>query len=192
MLDNAKEALLGYSVANQHLPCPDKTSGANNGINDNPNDGIEDFNAVTGDCITYEGNLPSSTLGIAGNDAWGKPLIYRVTNAFGQRLPLAQFNLATNGSIRVCNDSSCASPRVTDTAVAVVVSKGKNRGICSTAPSPPACADERANDDGNSDFVSHEPRASSAANPNSEYDDIVVWISQNVLFNRMVSAGKLP
>jgi hypothetical protein len=33
-------------------------------------------------------------------------------------------------------------------------------------------------------FVSH--------NPTPTFDDLVIWISPNVLINRMVSAGKLP
>ena len=39
-------------------------------------------------------------------------------------------------------------------------------------------------------FVSHTPTPSNAAN--GEFDDIVVWISPNILFSRMVAAGQLP
>lgn len=192
VLEDAKEALMGYSLANRHLPCPDKAAGANNGANDSPNDGVEDFDAL-GNCITPEGNLPWATLSLPVRDPWEQRLIYRVTPTFSQRAPLNTFGLTQNGSLRVCNEAACNAPRLTDSAVAVIVSRGKNMGICSTAPSLPACADERENDDNaDGDFVSHEPRVRTALNPNSEYDDVVVWLSSNILINRMVAAGQLP
>lgn len=53
--------------------------------------------------------------------------------------------------------------------------------------------DEAANPNPNSAnndqvFVSH-PRSAAAGN---EFDDIVVWLSPDVLYNRMVAAGQLP
>ena len=181
LLENSKEALIGYTLTNRHLPCPDIT-----------NDGVEDFNAVTGNCSASEGNLPWSTLGLPNTDAWGQAFLYRVSAAFSQRTPLNTFNLTINGNIRICNEAACSTPTLTSNAIAVVISRGKNRGICSTLPSLPACADERANDDNNNDFVSHEPRAGTLANPNGEYDDVVVWLSSSILMNRMVAAGQLP
>lgn len=190
-LDVASDALVGYAMANKHLPCPDKTAGANNGVNDNPNDGVEDFDAATGSCIVQEGSLPGATLGILTTDAWGRQLIYRVSAVFSRRPPLPTFGLASVGNIRICNQAACNVPRLTDTAVAVVISRGKNQGNCSTAPSPPACPDERENDDAaDNDFVSHEVTATASAN--GEFDDLVVWMSANTLFNRMVAAGQLP
>ena len=191
-LESSMEAVMGYSLSNKHLPCPDKTAGANNGPNDNPNDGIEDFDVVAGTCITQEGNLPWATLSMKDADSWNQRFIYRASAAFTVRAPIGTFGLTTNGVLRVCNEAACNVPRLTDTAVAVIVSRGKNLGVCTTLPSPPACADERENDDVDNDFVSHELRASSVASPNAEYDDVVVWLSSNILVNRMVSAGQLP
>lgn len=190
LLENSKEALMGYALSNKHLPCPDKMTGPDNGANDRPNDGIEDFNAGSGDCIVDQGNLPWATLSLIDTDSWRQILIYRVTSTFSDRSPL--FTLSTNGNLRICNQSACNNPRLTDTAIAVIVSRGKNMGICSTAPSLPACVDERQNDDINNDFVSHEATARTLANPNAEYDDLVVWLSSSVLMNRMVAAGQLP
>jgi hypothetical protein len=45
-------------------------------------------------------------------------------------------------------------------------------------------ADETDNSNGNVNFVSKQMTPT--------FDDLVVWISPNVLFNRMVAAGKLP
>lgn len=190
LMDDSKEALLGYALANKHLPCPDKTTGANNGANDNPNDGVEDFDAL-GICITREGNLPWSTLSLPSADSWDTPLGYRVSATYSNRAPQPMFALlSAAGNLRICNQRVCSTPRLTDTAIAVILSRGKNRGNCSTLPSPPACLDETANNDGNNDFVSHVQTASGSAN--GEFDDVVVWISSNILFNRMVAAGQLP
>lgn len=194
-LEDSKEALMGYAVTNLHLPCPDKTSGADNGDDDRPNDGREDFNTLTGTCTApLQGNLPWATLGLLNRDPWEQTLIYRVSAAYSQRQTplLVSFGLTTPGNLRVCNQAACAVPRLTDVSTAVVISRGKNRGTCSTLPSLPACEDERANDNNDNDFVSHEPRARTVANPNGEYDDVMVWLSSNVLINRMVAAGQLP
>ena len=81
---------------------------------------------------------------------------------------------------------------------AIILSHGKNgylaisahTGTANPCPSGGCSADELANTDGNMIFVS---RTQTAAGANAgEFDDIVVWLSKNILFNRMVTAGKLP
>ena len=177
LMDDAKEALMGYAITNKHLPCPDTN-----------NDGIEDF--VGANCTSNDGNLPWATLSLPNLDSWEQPLIYHVSTNFAVRSPSVTFGLGTNGNLRVCTQATCnpASTRLTTSAIAVIVSRGKNIGVC-PLPSLPACADERENDNGNNDFVSHEPTAVGTAN---EYDDLVVWLSSNVLLNRMVTSGQLP
>jgi hypothetical protein len=48
-------------------------------------------------------------------------------------------------------------------------------------------ADENANLAGQLTFISHTP----TTGPN-QFDHLVIWISPNVLINRMVAAGQLP
>ena len=71
---------------------------------------------------------------------------------------------------------------------AIIISHGKNgAGAYNTQGTQitvSADADEVANSDGNTNFVSHTPT--------STFDDIVAWLSPNILLNRMVTAGKLP
>lgn len=189
LLRESKQALIGYTLANEHLPCPDKTAGAATGPNDTPNDGIEDFNAA-GVCISPQGNLPWATLDLVAQDAWGTPLLYRVVGAYSNRPPLLTFGLGTASSIVICNQAACTAPTLTSTAVAVILSRGANRGICSTAPSPPNCIDEAENNDVDANFVSHTDTAAGSAS--GEFDDQVIWLSRSVLLNSVVSAGLLP
>ena len=200
-LEEIREALLGFAVANGYLPCPDKTSGATTGPNDTPNDGIEDINA--GVCVaTSQGNVPWVTLGVGASDVWGNRFRYQVTPAFSQRSPAAggSFTLSSAANINVCTAAGCpANTRLTaaspNGAVAVIISLGKNglgaisaaTGIANPAPTS---ADEIENLTGPTTFASRtrSPVGSAAG----EFDDIVVWVSRPVLFNRMVAAGKLP
>ncbi len=60
-------------------------------------------------------------------------------------------------------------------------------------PCPPTNCDndEVSNYDGlDATFLSRT--TSSAGSTLGEFDDIVAWLSKNILFNRMVAAGKLP
>jgi hypothetical protein len=79
--------------------------------------------------------------------------------------------------------------------VAVVISLGKNglgaiNASTGAANPAPTSADENENLNGPSTFASRT--LTTAGTAAGEFDDIVIWLSKSVLFNRMVSAGKLP
>ncbi len=162
-----KEALIGFAVINGQLPCPD-TDG--NGTDD----GCANTNATS----ASGGNVPWSTLDTKQLDPWGRRYQYQVNNAFS-----TTFLLTTTGSgaglIRVCTTSACGGTEASNVPL-VIFSTGQNGAVI-----PPAGLDEQENVDGDKDFVSHDFAAGG-------FDDIVVWISTNVLMNRMVSVGKLP
>ncbi len=192
-LDEIKEALTGYALANGHLPCPDQTTASGTGI---PNDGHEDVK-VAGTCVTTEGNVPWADLSTAAADAWGNRFRYKVTTAFAQRSPAALFSLSSAGGITVnCPLPGC-NPSYTYTSAtpAVVLSHGKNgygaisaaNGIANPAP---LGIDELENTNGNATFISR-PQSTVGAT-SGEFDDVVAWISPNILFNRMVAAARLP
>jgi type II secretory pathway pseudopilin PulG len=69
-LDEIRDALLGFALANGYLPCPDKTAAGGAGTE---NDGQEDVIAASGTCVATgnEGNLPWVTLGAGISDVWG-------------------------------------------------------------------------------------------------------------------------
>lgn len=193
IMDEIREALMGYAVANGNLPCPDLTAGTG------ANDGVEDVNGATGVCQVLSGtiatgNLPWVTLGLGGQDAWGNRFRYTVLSNFSQRSPATPFSILTSAStLRVCSSSSCPAPLITDAAVAVVVSHGNNglgamSAETNTARAAPTSPDEVENTNANLDTVSRV-RSNVAG---SEFDDVVVWLPKFTLVNRMVAASKLP
>ncbi len=180
------EALTGYAVShtdnngNPYLPCPNLTN----------YDGREERNA--GACTSQEGRIPWVDLGIGQQDAWGNHFRYRVAAAYSNSQ--AGFTLSATSAantLRICTDSGCASPLANQLPV-IIVSHGKN-GLgafnrAGTTNPAPTSADEIENQNGDNNFVSHA--LSNVAG--NEFDDLVVWISPYLLFNRMVTAGKLP
>lgn len=200
-LDEIQQALIGFAIIKGRLPCPATTS--SNGL-ENPSTG--------GACTNfYDGFVPGATLGLNSLneqglvlDAWDNPIRYVVT-AWDSTAPAVSdtyttadglYNVglsALSPNLLVCNTatgitgSGCATGEAltADPGVPVVIfSTGKNGASGGTG------TDESENLDGDRFFVSHTPTASSTTN--GEFDDLVVWISNQVLLNRMVAAGKLP
>ena len=194
-MDEIRASLMGYAVAYGRLPCPDT---------DTPRDGIENLAAPTitnnfpqtgqstktYSCTGNEGGLPYNQLGVNPKDAYNNPFLYRVKSAFAQKnevysstggagtlLTTTYFTLTSTSDLRVCTTAACSAPRLVDNAAAVIVSSGKN---WANTPS----ADEAENTNNDNNFVSRDFSAN--------FDDIVIWISPNILFSRMVAAGKLP
>jgi len=198
-LDEIKDALIGFAIANGRLPCPASASSA----------GAESLSGG-GSCTTvnYDGFVPAVTLGITATndqgfavDPWGNRIRYAVTNANSNAFTTANGMSSTGLSalspnLFVCSTATgiainnCDTGKTLATGVPVVIySTGKNGSYGGTD------LDERANpnpnsSDNNRGFVYHTPTPSTATN--GEFDDIMVWLSPNILYNRMVAAGKLP
>lgn len=171
-LSEIRDALIGYALSHDaldgrpFLPCPD-TDG----------DGVE--NRVANLCTLPEGNLPFSDLGLIGTDNWNNRFRYRVTQAFSDAQ--TGFTLLTPGDIAL-RDADGGNV-IGSLLPAIVISLGENGAVL-----PVVGADQQANTDGDSNFVSKE-MSNSQVNP---FDDLVIWLSTNTLMNRMVTAGKLP
>jgi prepilin-type N-terminal cleavage/methylation domain len=202
-LSEIKEAIIGYALANGRLPCP--ASSTSNGVESFAGGG----NASNGNCSNfYNGFVPAATLGFTsavdnqGNtgfavDSWSNRIHYAVTssnsNAFTTTNGMSTVGISSlSPNLLVCSSastssSSCSVANSTLTSSpgvpVVIYSTGKNGQNGGTS------ADEAENPnpnsaDNDSVFVSHTPTPT--------FDDLVVWISPNILFNRMVAAGKLP
>ncbi len=202
-LDEIRQALIGFAVANGRLPCPaDPAIAAGQA-----NAGVE---AVTGTACSSVANnaaagvLPWATLGVDETDAWGMRFTYRVTAIFADAVSantfgggctpspaptLSSFALCSGGNLDVLSAASGGTSIAIDVP-AVVISHGKNPAGAYTRQGSQLAAssdaDEQENSDGSADnnYVSHTPTPG--------FDDLVVWLSNNLLLNRMVTAGKLP
>ena len=201
-LDEIKEALTGFAIANGYLPCPDTTG-----------DGVADPNAP-GACTNAAGAVPWATLNVPRGDAWGNQFRYRVTPEF-TNTPALGSCVVSDGRLGLCdagnitvntrNPTTKAIQILSANTVAVIFSPGKNGyGATSTDGTPRAAVpgvntDETTNAAAGTTFVSRTATGvgsacsdTIAAQPFCEFDDIVVWLSRFTLFNRMVTAGKLP
>ena len=196
ILTEARDALLGFAMANDRLPCP--ASSTSNGVED-PSTG--------GPCNhPYDGFFPAATLGLSPIDAEG----YLVDGWSGEAANRVRYSVSKANSsafttasemkntgmtallpdLQICSTGTNLSAPTPDTAtcaagaalatdaVAVIYSLGKNAGTGGAA------TDELANLTADRAFVS--------APQGSSFDDQLVWLSKNILFNRMVAAGKLP
>lgn len=181
-LQDIREALLGFAASHSaidgkpYLPCPD-TDG----------DGVE--NRAGNLCSSAEGTLPWSDLGVGNQDAWNNRFRYRVESSFSSKDN--GFTLTTSGTLRVCDQAACTSTLATGLP-AVIISHGKN-GFGATTSSnttndAPAGIDELGNTNNDPNFVSHSPTPTGA----NEFDDLVIWLSPNILYNRLIAAGRLP
>ena len=191
LMSEAKEALLGFAAANCRLPCPADplipSGSANAGI-ENP----------AGCDTTQEGVYPWAALGLQETDAWGRRLTYRVTKEFAKPVAScstgnAAFTLNSQGDISVLAATGGAS--LATKIPVIIISHGKN-GYGAYLP-------DGSQLDGSSDVAKLSPDVDEQENVNSDtmfvsktqtatFDDLVDWLSPNILKNRMISAGRLP
>lgn len=214
-LDEIQQALIGYAIVNGRIPCPAQATLATG----QPNAGVETTTGNTCACknsdptvadasvskvactdTSVTGVLPWVTLGIKETDAWERRYTYRVTTRFADQIAANTTDCIPAVSAPVASSFALCSPGVPDvssaatggTAVATDVpalflSHGKNGSgayISDGTQLTGATGDEAENSNNDNSFVSHTPT------PN--FDDLVVWLSNNILLNRMVMAGKLP
>ena len=191
-----QDALMGFAISNGRLPCPADPSIATG----QTGAGIERAPPCTSS--NSAGVLPWATLGVDETDAWGNRYTYRVSSDFADAVgsatygctpspapALSTFAICSSGTLDVLSAASGGTTVAIDVP-AVIISHGKNAAGAYTTQGTqlPASSDgdEQENSDGSADnnYVNHTPT------PN--FDDRVVWLSNNILLNRMVTAGKLP
>jgi len=201
-LTEIREALLGYAAVKGRLPCPAPATTASSVAGA----GIEPPLVGVGVCPNVAGVLPWASLGVKETDAWGRRYSYRVTSVFAQCVapplltpgtpcvaPSVAFVLSSLGDLQI--RSGAGGSVIAQQVPAVVISHGKNGNGAYTPQGTqlPVSSDADESDNelinggvttANLDFVSRTPTPS--------FDDEVVWISQGVLFSRMIGVGKLP
>ncbi|MFN7753384.1 MAG: type II secretion system protein [Pseudomonadota bacterium] len=200
-LEEVRESLVGFALANGRLPCP--ASPTSGGVESPPGGGV---------CThPNTGFVPAVTLGLStideqgyAIDPWGlaqNRIRYAVTASNGSAFTTGGAGSmrvvglsALAPALRVCSTGAgatatdCASgTTLASNAVAVIWSLGPNAATGGTS------VDEAQNPNPNSAnadavFVSRV-RGSTAV---AEFDDLVTWLSPNVLYARLVAAGQLP
>ena len=199
-LEDIKEALYAYSIVNGRLPCPDCTSTSGSCSSATENDGVEDLtgSSPTKTCARLYGNLPWTTIGIGEEDAWGQRYTYKVTQAFAYEIANTTatapcidnantaFDLCTVGDIDIKTDAGSASIDVAEDVAAIVISHGRDFFESSFSTHQ----DENNDFDTDNIFVSRE--FSRNYTGGLDFDDIIIWISPNILKNNLVNAEKLP
>lgn len=183
-LDDIQQALMGYAIINGYLPCPSTQADPANA-----NYGVA--NATCNASATAEGYLPWKTLGVSETDAWGTKRSgvgdawvgywrYRVDRNFAG----APFTLSTgfgtcpsasSDCLTVYNNAGSSLTNTSERPVAIVYSTGPNIVA-----------------DGQNASYEATNGAYQSDVPSPSFDDILIWVSRPQLFNRMVSAGKLP
>jgi prepilin-type N-terminal cleavage/methylation domain-containing protein len=209
LLEEAKEALIGFAVANGRLPCPAPATA----VTGSTLAGLETAPVATG-CANLAGVLPWATLGINEADAWGNRFTYRVSKEFTRPVnqttfascppappapappastPSAAFALCSQGDMTVLSTAGGAT--LASTVPAMVISHGKNgNGAYYTGGNQLAVGTD-------TDELDNQLTGTGIATanlvfinktPTDTFDDLVIWLSPNILFNRMVQAGRLP
>jgi len=208
-LNTIMEALYGFAAVNGRLPCPD-TNG----------DGMPDPNSSGACTAPPPGVVPSVPWVILGTpraDPWATTYRYRVTSPGfttvddGRCAPFdgdndGQFNhpeagdIANDDDFDLCQDGNITirdapsgtpgSSNVATDVAAVIISFGSNRndpGLAVNGDLSPL-EQENAESSPDNEFISRSFSRGDA----SEFDDLVLWVSPNVIKNRMVMAGRLP
>jgi prepilin-type N-terminal cleavage/methylation domain-containing protein len=208
-LSQAREALVGFFLRNGRFPCPAAPAAA----------GVESP-AGGGVCTNpYNGFLPAATLGIGPTDpqgylldAWGNRIRYAVSQyvhtppyvdaatcaadarrcyLFTTTNALAQVGISNLAAplpeLRVCDVANCGGA-LDFRAPVVVLSNGPNFSS-QAAGLTAASVDELENSTGvDNEFVARDPRP---GGPGVEFDDLVIWLSPNILYNRLIAAGAI-
>ena len=186
-LDEIQQALIGFAVVNGRLPRP-----ATSAINGDERAAC----TTTAACIGF---IPWATLGSSKLDSWGKIIRYGVAPVFaGDNTGTTAFTLSTTTTTKTIQtrDSTGALITLANQVPAVIFSHGKNNwGTDDSgnafADSSTTNADEDTNNASSTNFISRINSGSTTVT-GGEFDDLVIWLSPNILFNRMVAAGKLP
>ena len=189
-LAEAREALIGFALANGRLPRP--AVSATNGAE----------RAACANEAACTGFLPFAALGLPPGDGFDKLLGYSVTPAFAN----AAFTMGSVPSkivvsrdaagtlVFVAGAAGCAAG--SGCVPAVIHSFGKERGGTSVdgnalADGSATNADEDANAVASVTFVTRPPTAAPAA-AGGEFDDQLAWLPLPLLLGRMVQASRLP
>lgn len=218
ILEQAREALLGYAAANGYFPCPADYALGSLGAEVAHNTGTGGCAATVnggGTGGVYVGFLPAVTLGFTPTDsqgyavdAWGltqNRIRYAVsyTTVGGTTAPFTRTSGMRNaglGNIQgatllsVCNTATGAT--TTACAAGTALTSNAIVVIWSLGPNAATTGGVSTHEVKNSQALAAADRVFIMRTKSnvtvSEFDDVVTWISPPILFNRLIAAGQLP
>lgn len=191
-LAQANDALIGYAALHGRLPRPAVSA----------TDGRESDEACE-DEAACSGFLPWVTLGVPGEDSWGKRLRYSVTPLY-TRVPILR--ISAFGTKQVLTRDSAGTLRhavgqepcvqAAPCAPAVIYSQGPANLGTSVAGLPQANGasdniDEIDNDSATTVFY-QRPASIDPRVPGGQFDDLLVALPLATLYERMTATRTLP
>ena len=223
-MDQARDALVGYAVANGRLPCPAIATSlvaqiylrsAANTATGNGVEALTGVNCTATDGNTTDGYVPAVTLGLTPTDAqgflvdaWGTRIRYAVTTDTRFTTATVANQIKQVGISALAPDLVvCSTARIlpatlitattcpgtttlTSSAVVVIWSQGKNARTTGGVSTDEARNVIAGHGNGTvRTFVYHDMTDANA--DNGEFDDLVTWLSPNILYNRMIAAGAI-
>lgn len=182
-LNQARDALIGFALANRRLPRP-ATSATN---------GVEMASCASDAACT--GFIPWTTLGVPKLDSWGKIIRYSVSPNFTVA-PIAKATAVATKTVQTRNGGGAltsADPLEVNPMPAVIYSPGKNNfgttdGGTNIPNSSTTNLDEIANNASSTNFITRPLETSNAAT-GGEFDDLVVWIRYSNFDAQMIKVG---
>jgi prepilin-type N-terminal cleavage/methylation domain-containing protein len=197
-----EEALYGFAQANGRLPCPATIASVG-----------QEAPVGGGACTAAHGFVPALALGLQGSintqslllDPWGSPLRYSVadlsvtgdrafTSAAGIAKLFGNTALMVPGANMLCVSSTtaCGATVQSNIVPALIYSLGADwsdfASVLEVENVTPAVISPGWGNVANNNFVSTTYSDEGA----NQFDDILVWLSPNILFSRLVTAGQLP
>ena len=221
ILAEARDALLGFAMANDRLPGP--ASATSNGVESFCDDssGLCDVSLPLqyrshGRCSNpYDGFVPAVTLGLAPVDtqgylldAWGGEAAHRVrysvsmatataaTYGFTAQLGMKNIGIANLApDLKIC---STGVGMVNEGTVTADCAAGASLSTDAVAVVYSLGKNAQTGGAGVEEKHNSNPqsalvdRAFVSAPQGPAFDDQIIWLSKSTLFNRMVAAGRLP
>jgi len=184
LMDELKDALLGYAATYGFLPCPSTQPDPTNA-----NYGLADVSCPG--AATADGYLPWRTLGISATDAWGGLRIQATDPWVGYWRYRVDRNFVGPTLITLTTPFSVDALSVLDPI---------GTPLTGTPPAPPAelpvaivfsAGGNRVPDGENADYEATNG-VYQGGGYSATFDDITIWIGRPLLFNRMIAAGRLP
>lgn len=221
-LESARDAILGYAIANGRLPCPANSTSAGaevhvGGVCGAAGNTYDYYGGIVGG-VTY-GLMPAVTVGYQpvdpqgfAVDAWGNRIRYAVSRLTTPVTTSANFtnaaNLKASGVTVLPNDlivcasatgivagppGGCGAAANQVTGTTTVVAVLYSPGKNGRSPAALG-ADEAANEDrsATNDAVFVSHTPAPSGAAGGEFDDQVLWISIGTLYAKLIAAGILP